>query len=127
MEDIGDYKKISKKDFRKIHLVVGTIAQIKQHPKVAEDYVIQVDMLAADESCQVVASLKKGYTMEELIGKQVIVCLNISPQTVAGVESQGFLLITHNKSKPVLVTPDKKVAQGTLVTGLMNGTLIHED
>jgi len=126
MTDVGDFEKIAKEDFRKLQLLVGTIAQVKQHPEVASDYVLEIDMLAADEATQVVASLKDGYRMEELIGKQCIVCLNIVPEQVVGVESAGVLLVTHNQGKPVLVSPDKNVPQGAQVTGMMNGELIHE-
>lgn len=127
MTDVGDFKKISKEDFRKLQLLVGKIAQVKQHPKVESDYVLEIDMLGADEACQIVASLKSGYRMEELVGKHCIVCLNLKPEEVVGEESQGCILVTYNGDTPVLINPDKDVPQGAKVTGMMNGELIHPE
>jgi len=123
--DIGDFKKIKHADFEKLQLRIGTIARVKPHPTIKKDYILLIDTSAADEDVQVVAALADGYTLAELIGKQVLVLCNIEPEMVGGEESQGMLLITHIKKKPVLLGPWTKTPPGTPVSGIMDGTCVH--
>ncbi|GEM_PF-530796 len=123
--DVGDYKKITHKDFEKLQLRVGTIAKITVHPKNKKMYILLIDTAAADEDIQVVASLADSYRPEQLLGKQVVVLCNIKPELVGGEESQGMLLVSHIGKKQVLLTTDKKCAEGTEVSGIMNGELHH--
>ena len=123
--DVGDYKKITHNDFEKLQLRVGTISQIKVHPKNPKDYVILVDCAAADEDIQVVAALADSYKMADLLGKQVVVLCNITPEMVSGEESAGMLLVSHIGKKKVLLTTDKKCPPGTEVLGIMDGECRH--
>jgi methionyl-tRNA synthetase len=123
--DSGDYTKITHADFEKLQLRVGTIASVKVHPKNKKEYIILVDCAAADEDVQVVADLADSYKMAELLGKQVVVLCNIEPELVGGEESQGMLLISHAGKKKILLTADKKVPQGTGVSGIMDGECKH--
>jgi methionine--tRNA ligase beta chain len=125
--DVGDYRKITHKDFEKLQLRVGTIKKITLHPKKPDTYVILVDTAAADEDIQAVASIKDSYKIEELIGKQVVVLCNIEPELVAGEESQGMLLISHAGKKKILLTTDKKCPEGAAVSGIMNDECKHFD
>jgi methionine--tRNA ligase beta chain len=123
--DVGDWKKVSHSDFEKLQFRVGTIKKVTVHPKNDNEYIIIVDCAAADEDIQVVADLKKAYRINELLGKQVIVLCNISPQIVDGEESQGMLLIAHANKKPVLLTTDKKCPEGAAISGIMDGECKH--
>ena len=123
--DIGDYKKITRKDFEKLQLRVGTIAKITAHPKNPKDYIILVDCAGADEDIQVVAGIANAYKINELLGKQVVVLCNIKPELVGGEESQGMLLIAHIGKKPVLLTTDKKCPEGAAVSGIMDNECHH--
>ncbi|MCX6708802.1 MAG: hypothetical protein NTW67_04125 [Candidatus Woesearchaeota archaeon] len=123
--DVGDYKKITHKDFEKLQLRVGTIAKITLHPKNPKDYIILVDCAGADEDIQVVAGIANAYKINELLGKQVVVLCNTKPELVEGEESQGMLLISHAGKKPVLLTTDKKCPEGAQVSAIMNGECHH--
>jgi tRNA-binding protein len=123
--DIGDYKKITHADFEKLQLRVGTIADIKVHPKNKKEYIILVDCAAADEDVQVVADLVDSYKMAELLGKQVVVLCNIEPELVGGEESQGMLLIAHKGKKKILIGPHDKVPPGAAVSGIIDGECRH--
>lgn len=125
--DIGSGKRISTSDFEKVQLRVGTIVSIKAHPKIKSAYVLLVDMSAADEDVQIVADLADSYSMNELLGKQVIVACNLAPVDIKGEESQGMLLVTHAGKKTILLGPHAKTAPGTRVSGLMNGTFHHHE
>ena len=123
--DVGDYKKITHKDFEKLQLRVGTIKKITLHPKRPKDYILLVDTAAADEDIQVVAGIASTYKPEQLLGKQVVVLCNIKPELVGGEESQGMLLVTHIGKKPVLIGPHAQCPEGTEVFGVMNGECRH--
>lgn len=123
--DVGDYKKITHKDFEKLQLRVGTIKKITLHPKNPKEYILIVDCAAADEDVQVVADLAEAYKPEQLLGKQVVILCNIKPELVGGEESQGMLLISHIGKKPVLLTTEKKCPEGAAVSGIMNEECHH--
>lgn len=112
-------EKILPRDFEKLNLRVGTIRGVQRHPKV-DEYILLVDLGPADQDLQVVADLKESYSMKALMGKQVLVIENVKPTIVRGVESQGMLLVTHLNKKPVLVSPEKKVSAGVLVSALFD-------
>lgn len=119
--DVGPYKKITKKEFSKIQLLAGVIVQVKPHPKLKTHYVMTIGTPAQDEDYQVVAELAGAYTMPQLLGKQVLIVGNITPENVGGIESQGMILAAYVNKKPALVTTDKKVPPGATVQGLLNG------
>ena len=123
--DVGDWKKITHNDFEKLQLRVGTIVDIKVHPKNKKYYTLLLDCAAADEDIQVIASLTDSYSIAELLGKQAVVICNIQPEMVDGEESQGMLLIAHKGKKKVLIGPDTKVPPGAAVSGIMNGECKH--
>ncbi len=123
--DVGDWKKISHSDFEKLQLRVGTIVDIKAHPKNKKYYTLLLDCAAADEDIQVVASLTDSYGIADLLGKQVIVICNMQSEIVDGEESQGMLLIAHKGKKKILISPSTKVPPGATVSGIMNGECKH--
>ena len=56
------------------------------------------------------------YTPEELVGRQVLVLINLEPRELKGVLSQGMILMGQDATgKMVLLTPSDKVGSGTIV------------
>lgn len=119
-------KNYAPEEFEKFNIRVGTIKAAKQHPE-ADEYILLIDLGYADQDMQIVASLKDTYTMDELVGQQCLVVENIEPITVAGVESQGLLLISRKDDKPVLLKPDKEIIPGVRVYGIHDGETAYED
>lgn len=119
-----DPKKVTHRDFEKLELRVATIKGAKLHEN-GQDYVLALDLGPVELDIQVVVDLKESYNLEELIGKQVIVLLNIRPEKVGEIESQAMLLITTKDGKPVLLSPEKAVYPGVQIVGIMNSTCIH--
>lgn len=117
--DYVDYK-----DFEKINIRVGKIKAVEPHPKL-QDYILLIDLGPAERDMQIVAALKESYQMDELIGKQILFIENFKPYAIEGVESQGLLLITHKKGKPVLLQPEKEVLTGVKVYGIKDTELTH--
>ncbi len=119
-----DPKKLTHADFERLELRVGTIKGAKPHEN-GQDYILLIDLGPVEQDLQVVADLNGGYEIEELVGKQVVLMLNICPEVVGGVESQALLLITTVEGKPVLISPEKKINPGVKVYGIMDSTCGH--
>ncbi|MBI2667571.1 hypothetical protein HYX17_02250 [Candidatus Woesearchaeota archaeon] len=98
-------------DWGKIDLRVGTILEVKDHPNADKLYVLKVDI---GEEIQLVAGIKKSYSKEELIGKQIIMIANLEYFKIRGVESQGMLLAV-GEEEISLLTVNKKVKNGERV------------
>jgi len=111
-------------DFEKLNLRIGKIKAVEPHPKL-NDYILLIDLGPAERDMQIVADLKESYSMDELIGKQVLFLENFKPTVVGGIESQGLLLITHKESKPILLQPEKEVLTGVKVYGIRDTELAH--
>lgn len=108
---------IDRKDFEKLNIRVGKIKAVEPHPD-SKEYLLLIDLGPAERDMQIVADLRISYTMEELLGKQVLFIENFKPCLVGSVESQGLLLVTHKEGKPVLLSPEKEVLTGVKVYGL---------
>jgi len=81
-------QEINTKDFEKLNIRVGKIKAVKQHEKLP-DYILLIDLGQAEQDMQIVADLKDGYSMDELVGKQVIFVENLKPELVGDVENRG--------------------------------------
>lgn len=115
---------ISKNDFEKLNLRIGKIKAVQKHPK-TDDYLLLVDLGPAHHDQQVIADLNESYTMDELVGKEVVLVQNIEPEIIEGIESYGFLLIAHKDGKPVLIQPEKEVLVGVRVSGISDTESYH--
>ena len=62
---------------------------------------------------QIVSGIKAYYKPEDMVGKKVMVLVNLKPAKLAGVLSEGMLLCAENdKGELALVTPDKDMPAG---------------
>jgi methionyl-tRNA synthetase len=93
--------KVSKKeeitfdDFTKIEMIVGEVKECVKHPKADKLLVSQIDI--GGEIRQVVSGIANSYKPEEMIGKKVIVVINLKPVKLRGVESQGMIICGADK------------------------------
>jgi len=100
-------------DFRKLELRIGEIKEVSDHPNADRLYIVNVDL--GDKTKQLVAGIKAAYQKEDLIGRQVVVVDNLEPALLRGVESQGMLLAASDENGVVIVTPEKKLKNGSIV------------
>lgn len=101
-------------DFEKVELRSGTIVKVEEFPRAKKPaYKVWVDFGEEIGIKQTSAQITKHYTTEDLIGKQVVGCVNIGSRNIAGFESQ-FLLVGFPDSagNVCLVTVDPKVPNG---------------
>lgn len=101
---------IALEDFKKLDLRVGKIISAERIKNSKKLLKLIVDV--GDEKRQIVAGLAENYSPEELIGKLVVVLVNLKPAKLMGVESRGMILAVDVAGKPILLTPEKEVKAG---------------
>jgi len=103
---------ISIDDFAKVKLKVGRV--LEAEPVEGSDKLMKLQVVIGEERRQIVAGIRKNYSAEDLIGRQVIVCVNLKPAKLRGVESQGMLLAaTDTDGGAILLQPDREAPEGT--------------
>ncbi len=102
-------------DFLKVDLRVVTVLEAEEVPDSNKLLKLRVDM-GKDGERQIIAGIKKSYTVEDLVGKQITIVANLEPRKLAGLESQGMILTAHNEEgKAVLISPVKEVVMGNKI------------
>lgn len=82
--------KIGIEDFAKVEMRVGLIKSAERVPKADKLLMLMVDI--GDEVRQIVAGLATVYEPEKLVGRKVVVVVNLQPRKLRGVESNGMIV-----------------------------------
>jgi methionyl-tRNA synthetase len=110
--DIEAKPEITFDDFGKMQFQVGTIIECKEVPKSKKLLCSQVKI--GSQVKQIVSGIKQYYSAEEMVGKKVMVLLNLKPAKMAGLDSEGMLLCAEDaEGNVVLMTPEKDVESGS--------------
>jgi methionyl-tRNA synthetase len=108
-------KEVNFDDFMSMDIRIGTILRAEKVEKSNKLLKFLVDT-GIDERV-IVSGVAKHFAPEEVIGKQVIVLLNLAPRKIMGIESQGMILLAEDHDKKlVFVTPENKVINGSGVS-----------
>ena len=99
-------------EFSKLDLRVAEIKEAKEIE--GADKLLQLAIDIGEEK-QIVAGIKTAYTIEELVGKQIIIINNLEPAKIRGIESNGMLLAATDNGEPILLTIDKPVKNGSKI------------
>jgi len=105
---------ITIEEFRNIELRVATVKAAEPHPNADKLMVLQIDL--GSEQRQILAGIRKDYTAEELVGRQIVVVANLETAKLRGLESQGMLLAASDEGRVVILTPEKPVTAGSTVS-----------
>ncbi len=107
-------------DFSKVELKVATVLSAERvegsekllqlHVSLGED-----PSTGSGQVRQIVSGIAKSYAPEALIGKQVVVIINLEPRMIMGLESNGMLLAASGESGPVILVPEKSVLSGATI------------
>lgn len=100
---------ITLETFNKVDLRVATVLRVDTVPKAKKLLKLEIDI---GEKRTIVAGIAENYTSEDLIGRQIIVVVNLKPAKILGIVSQGMMLAAVEKNDPVVATLDKKVKPG---------------
>ena len=109
--DIEPKAEITFDDFEKLQFQVGEIIACEEVPKSKKLLCSQVRI--GSQVKQIVSGIKQHYTAEEMVGKKVMVLVNLKPAKLAGVMSEGMLLCAEDENGELaLMTPEKKMPAG---------------
>lgn len=103
-------------DFTKIDLRTATIIEAEKVEKA--DKLLKLTVDTGVDVRTVVSGIAESFTAEEVIGKQVMILLNLAPRKIRGIESQGMLLLTTKPDgKLSFVTPDDSNVENGIEIG----------
>lgn len=109
--DIEAKPEIEFDDFMKLQFQVGEVIACEPVPKSKKLLCSQVKIGSSVK--QIVSGIRKWYSPEEMVGKKVMVLVNLKPAKLAGVLSEGMLLAAEDAEGNVaLLTPDKDMPAG---------------
>ncbi|MCI5640713.1 MAG: methionine--tRNA ligase [Lachnospiraceae bacterium] len=109
--DIEAKPEITFDDFMKMQFQVGEIIACEEVKKSKKLLCSQVKI--GSETKQIVSGIKQHYSAEEMVGKKVMVLVNLKPAKLAGVLSEGMLLCAEDADGNLaLVTPEKAMPAG---------------
>lgn len=109
--DLEPKAEIEYDDFMKMQFQVGKIIACEAVAKSKKLLCSQVQI--GSQVKQIVSGIRKYYTPEEMVGKKVMVLVNLKPAKLAGVLSEGMLLCAENENGELaLVAPEKDMPSG---------------
>ncbi len=109
--DLEPKAEITFDDFEKMQFQVGEIIACKAVEKSKKLLCSQVKI--GSQVKQIVSGIRKHYTPEEMVGKKVMVLVNLKPAKLAGVLSEGMLLCAEDENGELsLMAPEKKMPSG---------------
>ena len=109
--DIEAKPEITFEDFGKMQFQVGEIIACEEVKKSKKLLCSQVKI--GSQVKQIVSGIKKDYSAEEMVGKKVMVLVNLKPAKLAGVLSEGMLLCAEDADGNLaLMTPEKAMPAG---------------
>ncbi len=109
--DVARKDEITYDDFAKLQFQVGEIIECAEVPKSKKLLCSKVKI--GSEVKQIVSGIKQHYSAQEMVGKKVMVLVNLKPATLAGVVSEGMLLCAEDdKGELSLMVPEKKMPAG---------------
>lgn len=109
--DIEAKEEITFDDFTKMQFQVGEILSCEEVKKSKKLLCSQVKV--GSQVRQIVSGIKAHYTAEEMVGKKVMVLVNLKPAKLAGVMSEGMILCAENENGELaLMVPEKEMPAG---------------
>lgn len=112
--DLAKKAEITYEDFEKLQFQVGEIISCEEVKKSRKLLCSQVRI--GSEVKQIVSGIKANYSAEEMVGKKVMVLVNLKPATLAGVVSEGMILCAEDEQGELsLMTPEKDMPAGAQI------------
>ena len=102
-------------DFAKLQIQVGQIVKCEEVPKSKKLLCSQVKV--GNTTRQILSGIKQWYSAKDMIGKQVLVITNLAPKKIAGLESQGMILLAEDdEGNASLVSPERNIKPGSEIS-----------
>ena len=101
-------------EFQKMDIRISTIVAAEKVAKTKKLLKLTVD--TGIDTREIVSGIAEHFTPEELVGRQVLVLVNLAPRELKGTLSRGMVLMAEDADgKLVLLSPDKEVKSGSIV------------
>ena len=108
----GHKPEVTIDDFDRLEFRVGEIIKCEAVEKSNKLLCSQIKI--GNETKQIVSGIRKHYTPEEMVGKKVMVAVNLKPAKLAGILSEGMLLCAENDAGELaLMKPEKDFGSGS--------------
>ena len=109
--DVEPKDSISFDDFCRLQFQVGEILSCEAVPKADKLLCSQVKI--GSQVRQIVSGIRSSYTPEEMVGKKVMVLVNLEPRKIRGLVSEGMLLCAEDEKGTLsLLAPEKDMPAG---------------
>ena len=113
--DIEPKENVSYDDFAKLQFQVGEIISCEAVPKA--DKLLCSQVKVGSQVRQIVSGIRNTYSPEEMVGKKVMVLVNLEPRKIRGLVSEGMLLCAEDENGNLsLVTPEKEMPAGAEIS-----------
>ncbi len=107
---------ITVEDFNKVELLAGTVVEVGINKKARNpSYKVKLDFGREIGIKTSSAQITALYQPEDLLGKQLICCVNLEPMHIGSVKSEVRILGTESEQGVVLLMPEQKVKNGDKV------------
>jgi methionyl-tRNA synthetase len=100
--------------FSKLDLRVAKILDVQDHPQADKLYIMQVELGPLGKR-MIVAGMKPYYTKQEILGKSIVMVINLKPAVIRGIESKGMLLAATDVNGVVSLLDPKDSSPGAEV------------
>ena len=101
-------------DFKKIELKVGRV--LSAEPIEGSDKLLKLQVDLGEPNLptarQILAGIAKHYQPRDLVGRQVVIIVNLEPRQIMGLESNGMVLAAGDGETVSLLLPDKDMPAG---------------
>ncbi len=109
--DIEPKEEISYDDFARMQFQVGEIIACEEVPNSRKLLCSRVRI--GSQVKQIVSGIRQHYSAQEMVGKKVMILVNLKPAKLAGVLSEGMLLCAEDsEGNLALVTPEREMPSG---------------
>ena len=111
---------VSYEDFAKLDLRIAKVLEVKDHPNADKLLCMTID-IGGGQQRQIIAGLKGYYSPQQLLGKDIVVVVNLQPRKMRGLESQGMLLAAsqmegEQRLAVVFLQPERPLPAGSPVS-----------
>jgi methionine--tRNA ligase beta chain len=106
---------ISYPEFQNVDLRVGKVLSAERVEGSEKLLKLRVDVGSDIGERQIIAGIGKVYNPEVIVGREIIIVINLEPRSLMGLESQGMLLAADDEFGPILLEPDKDALPGAKI------------
>jgi methionyl-tRNA synthetase len=104
---------VSYDDFSKLDIRLVKVISAEAVPKTEKLLKLKVDL--GNEERELVAGIAQSYNPQDLIGKTIVMLVNLEPRKIRGIVSQGMILAAHTDGKIKILLPDGGGSPGAVV------------